>query len=1168
MAITTQMRTDVANLYVALFGRAPERDGLGFWVNQLDAGKTVAQVAQEMYNTEPARAYYPTFLTNEEIIGRFYTNVLGRTADAEGLAYWTAKLNAGATKGEVIGEMITAVAAYNGSDADALTSQSLFNNKVTVGLYYAVELGGNDVTAATSILSGVTSDSSSVDTAKTSASTSVGEALTLTTSADNKVGGSGNDTFDASLSSSSMTFGPADTLDGGAGTDTLTIVANAAGTYSAGSLKNIENINLTASGGAVNLSLTGATGVQSVVNSGSTQDVTISGLSDLTTVVTVANPSATSSTTVTYATTAVAGTSDTATVKLNGVAHTTNNGTDFVSVAGVETLNIQTTTAASVVDTLTTAAATKYVVSGDQNLTVGATLGGTVLTVDASALTGALTFTADAATAMTITGGAGNDALTMTGSNAVNDSINAGAGNDTVTFAANLATTDSVNGGAGTDTLVLTSALATGYTAPSTATITNFETLKLSNALAGSLTAANVQAGLSTIDLNAGSGAFTVTMEAGAKTIKIGAANTGALTVSDTDAATTDSLTVTNSGAAIDMFDGNDLIVTGYETVTINGSGTGAATSQDAGAITLTADSSGTSTLNLAGSNTFTTTGAITANVISASGLTGTAKLTMGAAAASGLTSITGSANDDTLLGDASSSIDGGAGNDTITGGTGNDTLVGGLGNDSITAGTGNDSINAGAGNDTIVVGDNLTTGDTIDGGDGTDLMSLTNASLTALNALSISSLTLLNNSLSNIEEVYVSDDLNQGSFDMARLDSISKVKVGDWAGAESLVGLAANSTLTLVADGTTNNTDDLTVALADASGSSDALTINLVNDADNTNFGDVTIASIESVTLTTAEATATSTAETFTFDLTATGLNTLTITGTEELILEGVAVNATTINASGNTGMVKILGGSASQTITGTASTDSINGGAGADTISGGAGADTLLGGTGADNITGGTGADVITGGAGNDTITLTEDTAAVDDVVIDYSELGANVDTIVGFTTGSSGDEIQLDLSALETAGTSGVFSSAVNFVEVDADDTSDGVAAGAASVQVLTGSATLTDEANLFVLSGATLGSADEVEDALEAGGAFAMTAANTGGTPSFTDQNNAFIVVWTDGTNAHVSAVHVVTETTDDADFETGDLNVIDLAVINGVTTIGSTTFDAANFEWIA
>ncbi|MFZ6802163.1 DUF4214 domain-containing protein, partial [Undibacterium sp. Di24W] len=42
MAITAAMRTQITELYVSLFGRAPERDGLAFWVGKLDAGATYA----------------------------------------------------------------------------------------------------------------------------------------------------------------------------------------------------------------------------------------------------------------------------------------------------------------------------------------------------------------------------------------------------------------------------------------------------------------------------------------------------------------------------------------------------------------------------------------------------------------------------------------------------------------------------------------------------------------------------------------------------------------------------------------------------------------------------------------------------------------------------------------------------------------------------------------------------------------------------------------------------------------------------------------------------------------------------------------------------------------------------------------------------------------------
>ena len=295
MAITTQMRTDVANLYVALFGRAPERDGLGYWVQQLDAGKTLAAVAQEMYNTTPARAYYPEFLTHEEVIGRFYTNVLGRTADAEGLAYWTAKLTAGQSKGSVIAEMITAVTSFTGTGTDALSvaardSKALFTNKVTVGLHYAVELGGNDVAAASNILVNVTKEAASVDAAKATAGNAVGQTFTLTTAAEQKTGNSGNDTFNGSDTTLVL-----DVLDGATGTDTLNFNDAAGGTNinAAGvTLASIETINVrsTAAALATTTAFTGVNdvnilqGTSTTVVAGTSTNVAVSGVTGAITV--------------------------------------------------------------------------------------------------------------------------------------------------------------------------------------------------------------------------------------------------------------------------------------------------------------------------------------------------------------------------------------------------------------------------------------------------------------------------------------------------------------------------------------------------------------------------------------------------------------------------------------------------------------------------------------------------------------------------------------------------------------------------------------------------------------------------------------------------------------------------------------------------------------------
>ena len=175
MAVTTQMRTQVTQLYVSLFGRAPEAGGLGYWVQQLGEGKSLQTVAQDMFNVAPSRAYYPSYLTNQEIVARFYTNVLGRPADADGLAYWTARLNTESTTGTaasrtiavgtVVTELLTAVVGYNGTDAAALASQSLLNNKVAVGLHYAVDLNGSDIAFASTLMPLVTAGPNGTDLA-------------------------------------------------------------------------------------------------------------------------------------------------------------------------------------------------------------------------------------------------------------------------------------------------------------------------------------------------------------------------------------------------------------------------------------------------------------------------------------------------------------------------------------------------------------------------------------------------------------------------------------------------------------------------------------------------------------------------------------------------------------------------------------------------------------------------------------------------------------------------------------------------------------------------------------------------------------------------------------------------------------------------------------------
>ena len=138
VSVTAQNRADVSNLYVALFGRAPDGEGLGYWSSQLANGASLSNVANAMFSVPAARAYYPAFATNKEVIDNFYTNVLGRLPDAEGSLYWVGQLNQPtATPGSVITQLIAAVIGYVPSgipanaaiDAAGTLSKTLFLNK-------------------------------------------------------------------------------------------------------------------------------------------------------------------------------------------------------------------------------------------------------------------------------------------------------------------------------------------------------------------------------------------------------------------------------------------------------------------------------------------------------------------------------------------------------------------------------------------------------------------------------------------------------------------------------------------------------------------------------------------------------------------------------------------------------------------------------------------------------------------------------------------------------------------------------------------------------------------------------------------------------------------------------------------------------------------------------
>ncbi|SLM30353.1 hypothetical protein MTBBW1_2200007 [Desulfamplus magnetovallimortis] len=894
---------------------------------------------------------------------------------------------------------------------------------------------------------------------------SAGDTILLTTGSDVKIGTTGDDIFDGSVNANGQqTLTSVDNLNGGDGDDLLLAGLGAATTI-APFLASIESAELIDTAGAT-FDLANTTGMTSILVRNSTNGLTIQNIDSTTdTTYTIQDQSA--DLTLNFENAALVG-SNSFTLNLNNSQSDALGGPTLTiaqqagtDTSGLETLNLmssgsntnflQTVTAQNAAGT---SLLTSLNVTGAQGLQVTNAFEASVVNIDASGMTGALGLTSPfaATTVLNVMGSAGADSLTFA-ANAANSSIDAGAGNDMIAIN-NLDNNDTINGGDGTDRLdIQTAANAEGLVTDMT-NITNFEQISMNVAgtAAATLNATRFGSAIDTVRLDHGTaGAYTVTMNAGAQTVGVAeptaATNAqlgGALTVNDTGTATTDTLTITNrdtdTASATNNLNGQNLVINGFETTTIN-TGASFTVAQTLGTIGFNGDSAtGANTLNFTGANPLTI-GVPTSNstglfTIDASGMTGTATLTMGGAptfsGANGTVSITGTGNNDTLLGHATvaSTVAGGAGLDTITGGTGADSIDGGAGNDQITAAGGNDtvtgndgndtitvaagtvSIDGGAGNDIVDIQATLTAGDTLAGGDGTDTLiydaaatAATAAGVTGFETLQIDTaldqgleqftnnpgFTRINYNVAgnvNITNASASVDTVQVTTSGANVYSLARL-IDTSSNSLNVVPLTGGARVvtTMTVD------DEETLAINTGTTAGDNLTITTLNAADLTSL---TVTGSNNVAITNAIAGAANLAT----------VDASTSTGT-------LLVNASTSTANGTftgpqTAAATITGGTGTDSITGGSAADSLTGGNGADTISGGGGADALLGGIGNDSISGGIGDDTITGGVGNDT--LSGDDGA-DDFVFEAASNG--VDTISGFV--STVDDLDVQTGGL---------------------------------------------------------------------------------------------------------------------------------------------------------
>jgi hypothetical protein len=92
----------LARLYFATFGRFPDYEGLNYYTGQREEARPLAEIATEFAGSPEFEMRYGE-LSNAEFVARILANVLGHQSQADVRAYWTAELDAGRmTRGQVI----------------------------------------------------------------------------------------------------------------------------------------------------------------------------------------------------------------------------------------------------------------------------------------------------------------------------------------------------------------------------------------------------------------------------------------------------------------------------------------------------------------------------------------------------------------------------------------------------------------------------------------------------------------------------------------------------------------------------------------------------------------------------------------------------------------------------------------------------------------------------------------------------------------------------------------------------------------------------------------------------------------------------------------------------------------------------------------------------------
>lgn len=91
-------------IYKAAFDRAPDADGLGFWINALDHGAKLPDVAQGFINSTEFAGMYGSNPSDQQFVTLLYNHVLHRAPEGTGYQFWLDSLSAGVSRAQVLAD--------------------------------------------------------------------------------------------------------------------------------------------------------------------------------------------------------------------------------------------------------------------------------------------------------------------------------------------------------------------------------------------------------------------------------------------------------------------------------------------------------------------------------------------------------------------------------------------------------------------------------------------------------------------------------------------------------------------------------------------------------------------------------------------------------------------------------------------------------------------------------------------------------------------------------------------------------------------------------------------------------------------------------------------------------------------------------------------------------